>query len=105
MASGPTFNPNDLTGPDKAKNYAKLQLDVSAPLFNRAIKGRYPPGSTYKPIGAWFALDEGDQPASGIGCGGAYFRCNRPVKCTEKFAGHAANLRTAIAWSCNSFFL
>lgn len=105
MASGPTFNPNDLTGPDKAKNYAKLQLDVSAPLFNRAIKGRYPPGSTYKPIGALVALDEGViSPASGIGCGGAYFGCNRPVKCTEKFAGHAANLRTAIAWSCNSFF-
>jgi penicillin-binding protein 2 len=105
MASGPTFNPNDLTGPDKAKNYARMQLDVSAPLFNRAIKGRYPPGSTYKPIGALVALDEGViTPASSIGCSGAYYGCNRPVKCTEKFAGHAANLRTAIAWSCNSFF-
>ena len=105
MASGPTFNPNDLTGPDKGKNYARLQLDVSAPLFNRAIKGRYPPGSTYKPIGALVALDEGViTPASGISCSGAYFGCNRRVGCTESFAGHAANLRTAIAWSCNSFF-
>ncbi len=105
MASGPTYNPNDLTGPDKQKNFSRMSLDVSAPLFNRAIKGQYPPGSTYKPLGALIALDEGlINQHSGIGCAGAYLVCSRPVRCTEKFAGHAANLRLAIAWSCNSFF-
>jgi penicillin-binding protein 2 len=105
MASGPTFNPNELTGPDKNKNYSRLVLDVSAPLLNRAINGRYPPGSTYKPLGALVALDEGVITASsGIACSGAYYGCNRKVGCTETFAGHAANLRLAIAWSCNSFF-
>lgn len=105
MASGPNYNPNDLTGPSKQKNYAKLQLDVSAPLFNRAIKGQYPPGSTYKPLGALIALEEGlITPASGYDCHGAYYGCPHVVKCTEKWAGHAANLRLAIAWSCNSFF-
>ena len=59
MASGPNFNPNDLTGPEKQKNYAALVLDVSAPLLNRAIKGLYPPGSTFKPLGALVALEEG----------------------------------------------
>src|SRR5688572_13268140 len=39
MVSGPNFNPNDLTGPDKQKNYQRLVLDVSGPLLNRAIKG------------------------------------------------------------------
>lgn len=105
MTSGPGFNPNDLTGPEKQKNFARLQLDVSAPLFNRAIKGQYPAGSTYKPLGALIALDEGlITPASGIVCNGVYLGCNRPVRCTEKFPGHAANLEMAIAWSCNSFF-
>lgn len=105
MASGPNYNPNDLTGPEKQKNYGRMALDVAAPLFNRAIKGQYPAGSTYKPIGALVALDEGViTPAFGIGCAGAYHGCNRPVRCTEKFAGHASDLRTAIAWSCNSFF-
>ena len=105
MASGPNYNPNDLTGPSKQKNYAKLQLDLSAPLFNRAIKGQYPPGSTYKPLGALIALEEGlITPASGYDCHGAYYGCPHVVKCTEKWAGHAANLRLAIAWSCNSFF-
>lgn len=105
MVSGPNFNPNELTGPNKQKNYARMVLDVALPLFNRAIKGQYPPGSTYKPIEALIGLDEGVINAqSGIACSGAYYGCNRPVKCTEKWAGHAKDLRTAIAYSCNSFF-
>ncbi|ULQ52488.1 penicillin-binding protein 2 [Flavihumibacter fluvii] len=105
MTSGPNFDPNLLTGPEKQKNFNRLFLDVSSPLLNRAIKGQYPPGSTYKPLGALVGLDEGViTSASGIGCSGAYYGCRRPVKCTEKWGGHAANLRLAIAWSCNSFF-
>ncbi len=105
MASGPGFDPNELTGPDKQKNYARLVLDVSRPLFNRAIKGQYPAGSTYKPLGALIGLDEGViTPASGITCFGSYHYCGRSYGCTEKFGGHANNLRLAIAWSCNSFF-
>jgi penicillin-binding protein 2 len=105
MASGPNYNPNDLTGPDFKKNYARLVLDVSRPLFNRSIKGQYPGGSTYKPLGALIGLDEGViNPNSSIGCTGAYHYCKRPVRCTESWAGHAANLRLAIANSCNSFF-
>src|SRR5215213_3293904 len=105
MASGPTFNPNDLTGYNFKKTYSKFALDVSKPLFNRAIKGQYPPGSTYKPLGALIGLDEGViGPNSGIGCRGAYYGCARPVNCTEKWAGHSNTLRQSIAHSCNSFF-
>jgi len=105
MASSPDFNPNDLTGSEKQTNYGKLVLDVSAPLLNRAINGLYQPGSTYKPIGALIGLDEGViTPASGYDCHGAYLACSHPVKCEHKDPGHAANLRLAIAHSCNSFF-
>jgi penicillin-binding protein 2 len=105
MASGPTYDPNSLTGPDKQANYARLALDVSGPLLNRAIKGQYPPGSTYKPLGALIGLDEGViTPASGIDCRGFYYGCGEVRKCDEKAPGHAANLRLAIAHSCNSFF-
>ena len=105
MASGPDYDPNSLTGPDKQSNYAKLVLDVSGPLFNRAIKGQYAAGSTYKPVGALIGLDEGViTPASGIQCLGLYYGCTRTYKCDEKAPGHAANLRLAIAHSCNSFF-
>jgi penicillin-binding protein 2 len=105
MASGPDFSPSDLTGSNKQKNYAKMLLDVSRPLFNRAIKGQYPAGSTYKPLGALIGLDEGViTPESSYPCRGAYSECGHVVRCTESWAGHAANLRLAIAWSCNSFF-
>jgi penicillin-binding protein 2 len=105
MASGPDYDPNSLTGPDKQSNYGKLALNVSAPLLNRAIKGQYQPGSTYKPLGALIALDEGLITANtGYPCYGVYTACNHPVKCEHNDPGHAANLRLAIAHSCNSFF-
>jgi penicillin-binding protein 2 len=105
MASSPDYNPNDLTGPSKQSNYGKLALDVSSPLLNRAINGLYQPGSTYKPIGALIGLDEGViTAASGYDCHGVYLACSHPVKCEHKDPGHAANLRLAIAHSCNSFF-
>ncbi|RYY57589.1 MAG: penicillin-binding protein 2 [Chitinophagaceae bacterium] len=106
MASGPTFDPNQLTGPEKNKNYSRLVLDVAGPLLNRAIKGQYPPGSTFKPMGGLVALDEGlITPAYGFPCGGRYTLCgNGKPACTHSGGGHAANLRLAIANSCNSYF-
>ncbi|HEY1115585.1 MAG TPA: penicillin-binding transpeptidase domain-containing protein, partial [Chitinophagaceae bacterium] len=106
MVSGPNYNPNDLTGSYKKKNYSKMVLDVAGPLLNRAINGTYPPGSTYKPIGGLVALDEGViTPKFGMGCGGRYYNCGigKPA-CTHSGGGHADNLRLAIANSCNSYF-
>jgi len=106
MTSGPNYNPNNLTGPEFKKNYSKLVLDVAGPLLNRSIKGQYPPGSTFKPIGALVALDEGlITPSFGYGCSGRYYACGigKPA-CTHTNPGHAANLRLAIANSCNSYF-
>jgi penicillin-binding protein 2 len=80
-------------------------LDVGGPLLNRAIKGQYPPGSTFKPIDALVGLEEGViTPQSGISCNGGYYACAKRVGCLETWTGHAANLRLAIAHSCNSFF-
>jgi penicillin-binding protein 2 len=106
MASGPVFNPNDLTGPDKNKNYSRMVLDVAGPLLNRAIQGRYEPGSTFKPLGALVALDEKlITPSFGYPCAGRYNACGigKPA-CTHSNPGHAANLSIAIANSCNSYF-
>jgi penicillin-binding protein 2 len=106
MCSGPNFNPNDLTGPEKQKNYQKMVLDVSGPLLNRAIKGLYPPGSAYKPLGALIALNDGIIDANfGYPCTGRYYACGhgKPA-CTHKNPGHAANVRLSIANSCNSYY-
>ena len=104
-ANGPTYDPNLLTGADKGKNLVKLNNDATKPMLNRAIQGLYPPGSTFKPLTALVALDEGViTPGYGYACGGAYYGCGRRVGCTHRGGGHAANLGLAVANSCNSYF-
>ncbi len=106
MVSGPNYNPNDLTGPNKSKNYQRMVLDVSGPQLNRAINGLYEPGSTFKPVGALIALNEGViTPSYGYPCGGRYTLCGhgKPA-CTHAGGGHAANLRLSIANSCNAYY-
>ncbi|ACU57692.1 penicillin-binding protein 2 [Chitinophaga pinensis] len=106
MVSAPTFDPNLLTGSYRARNFSRLFSDTTKPLFNRAIQAGYPPGSSMKPLTALIALDEGViTPSFGFPCGGAYTYCGRPIACTHHNAGHAANLRLAIANSCNAYFV
>lgn len=107
MASGPSYDPSDLAGAEFRKNWGRMALDTARPLYNRAIKGQYPPGSTFKPLGALIALNQGlITPSFGYGCYGAYYACHGiKVRCTHSGAGHAANLRIALANSCNSYFL
>lgn len=105
MVSGPSFDPNDLTGSTRREKYASLVLNVSGPLMNRATRGLYEPGSTFKPIGGLVALDLGViTPGYGVACSGAYYGCAKPVRCEHHNPGHAANLRLALANSCNSYF-
>ncbi len=106
MASSPGYNPNLLTGSQRRKTIGRLLLDTARPIYNRAIKGQYPPGSTFKPLGALIALDEGlITPNFGYNCFGSYGACGDPRKCEHHNAGHAANLQLALAYSCNSYFL
>lgn len=106
MVSSPTYNPNVLTGNARRKNWGRMVMDTAKPMYNRAIKGQYPPGSTFKPLGALVALDQGLIDADyGVGCGGGYGACGGVfVRCEHGNAGHAANLRLALANSCNSYF-
>jgi penicillin-binding protein 2 len=105
MVTSPSYNPNLLTGSQRRQNFGRLVLDTARPLLNRAIKGQYPPGSTFKPLGALVALDEGlIDPSYGYPCYGGYYACGRGVKCLHSGGGHAANLRLALANSCNAYF-
>lgn len=59
MASAPGYDTNQfVTGIDVA-SYRGLQEDIDLPLYNRAIRGHYPPGSTIKPFLAMAGLAEG----------------------------------------------
>ncbi|MFC3286306.1 penicillin-binding protein 2 [Litchfieldella rifensis] len=60
LVSEPGFDSNRfVTGIDSA-SYQALQEDLDLPLFNRAIRGQYPPGSTIKPFLALAGLAEGE---------------------------------------------
>ncbi len=59
LASSPTYDPNMFVGAKSSRNYSKLVNDPLLPLFNRAIKSKYPPGSTFKTVSALIALQEG----------------------------------------------
>jgi penicillin-binding protein 2 len=106
MVSSPTFDPNLLTGSYRARNFSKLFVDTTKPLFNRAMQATYPPGSSMKPLTALVALDEGViTPSFGYPCYGGYAACGHFIRCTHRNPGHASNLRLAIANSCNAYFV
>ena len=105
MVSAPSYDPNLLRGRDRSKNFSKLYKDATHPLFNRATQAAYQPGSTIKPMTALVALDVGViTPKYGFPCGGGYNYCGRHIACTHSGGGHAANLRLALANSCNAYF-
>lgn len=57
MYSSPTFDPNIFTSATSTKSYGDLTEDTGRPLFNRAIGGAYPPGSTFKIVTSVAALE------------------------------------------------
>lgn len=59
MVSQPSFNPNLFVTGISFKDYADLRDSIDRPLFNRVLRGLYPPGSTIKPLVALAGLDTG----------------------------------------------
>jgi len=104
MVTSPSYDPNLLVGRERSHNYAALARDtVTVPLFNRALMAQYPPGSTFKPIMALIAQQDGVLfPNTHYYCDGGYHMGNWTVKCD---AVHGSlDLEHAIALSCNTYF-
>ncbi|WP_299512274.1 penicillin-binding protein 2 [uncultured Limnohabitans sp.] len=64
FVSKPTFDPNWFVDGIDVENWQMLNESIDKPLLNRALRGTYPPGSTYKPFMALAALTTGKRKAS-----------------------------------------
>ena len=66
FVSKPTFDPNLFVEGIDSESWKDLNESIEKPLLNRALRGTYPPGSTYKPFMAMAALQTGKRSASTI---------------------------------------
>lgn len=105
MFSRPSFNPSIFTEKMTMKKWRSLVNDPLKPLENRATRGLYPPGSTFKIITAIATLWEGViKPEDELFCPGYYHFGDRTYRCW-KSGGHGyVNLHNAIVQSCDVYF-
>lgn len=66
FVSKPTFDPNLFVEGIDSESWKELSESIDKPLLNRALRGTYPPGSTYKPFMAMAALQSGKRSATTI---------------------------------------
>lgn len=107
LVSSPSFDPNRFTAGLSRSDFVELNTDIDKPLFNRALAGRYPPGSTVKPFLGLAALHyESVDPLEETFCPGYFtlpgsthrYRDWRPQ-------GHGPmTLHSAIVQSCDVYF-
>jgi len=109
LASAPTFDPNlfsqRITTKEGRAEYQKLLNDPDKPLIDRAIQGKYPPGSTWKPLMATAGLQQGaiTIDSSNLVCGGGITIGNKFTRCMGGNHG-SPDVHFAIMKSCDGYF-
>jgi len=105
FVSKPTFDPNLFVDGIDHENWQLLNESLDKPLLNRALRGTYPPGSTYKPFMALAALQTGTRSASTlINDPGYYMFGGHRFGSPENERGGIMDMRRAIVESSNPYF-
>jgi penicillin-binding protein 2 len=107
LVSTPAFDPNRFAEGLSRQDFVALNTDPDRPLFNRALAGTYPPGSTVKPFIALAALEhETIAPEKELYCPGEYHLPGQTHKYREGRGGvhGSTNLHEAIVRSCDVYF-
>ena len=105
FVSAPDYDLNSFAGPVPIELWERWNTDSERPLLNRGIQGLYPPGSTFKLIGAALAKEESIVDKNWtVNCNGVYHLGGRDFHCWNN-AGHGiVNMDKAIFQSCNIYF-
>ncbi|HEX2452684.1 MAG TPA: penicillin-binding protein 2 [Vicinamibacterales bacterium] len=105
FSSRPAYDPNAFAGGVDRATWASLNTDELKPLQNRAVQGRYSPGSTFKMAVGLAGLEEGIiTPDFRVHCGGGQTFYGRFFKCWKKGGHGSLDLRHAIEQSCDVYF-
>ena len=104
LVSKPTFDPNLFVEGIDQENWQALNESINKPLLNRALRGTYPPGSTYKPFMALAALQLNKRsPSLVVNDPGYYNFGGRTFRSHEGGLGGVDMVR-AIQFSSNTYF-
>jgi penicillin-binding protein 2 len=105
FVSKPTFDPNMFVDGIDVENWQQLNQSPDKPLLNRALRGTYPPGSTYKPFMALAALQTGTRtPDYAISDPGYFMFGNHRFR-DDKEGGHGrVNMYLSIVASCDTYY-
>lgn len=104
MASYPTFDPNEVSFKADPLRWREIARNRDHPLENRALRGQYPPGSTFKVVTALAGLETGViTPQERMTCPGGYQFGRRTFRCWKRH-GSGIVLHEAIKQSCDVYF-
>ncbi len=105
FVSKPTFDPNLFVEGIDSENWQVLNESPDKPLLNRALRGTYPPGSTYKPFMALAALETRTRtPEQSIADPGYFMFGNHRFR-DDKEGGHGVvNMYRSIVQSCDTYY-
>jgi len=105
FVSKPTFDPNLFVEGIDVDNWQKLNESPDKPLLNRALRGTYPPGSTYKPFMSLAALNTGKRNASQIIFDPGFFMFGNHRFRDDKEGGHGSvDMYKSIVQSCDTYY-
>ncbi len=105
FTSRPAYDPNTFAAGIDRATWVKLNTDELKPLQNRALQGRYSPGSTFKmAVGLAGLEEEVITPAFKVHCSGGANFYGRYFKCWKKGGHGTVDLRRAIEQSCDVYF-
>ena len=105
FVSKPTFDTNLFVDGIDQENWQELNESLDKPLLNRALRGTYPPGSTYKPFMALAALETGKRtPQQTIQDPGYFMFGNHRFR-DDKEGGHGTvDMYKSIVQSCDTYY-